>query len=55
MILVPNFNQHTSLTTLLRVLNDLLRPGPQSHPTMLILQDLSAAFDTIDKHIIVKH
>ena len=42
------------LQTLLRVLNDLLRLGPQSHPTMLVLLDLSAAFDTIDKHILIE-
>ena len=44
----------SSETALLRVLNDLLRLGPQGHPTMLVLLDLSEAFDTIDKHILIE-
>ena len=47
-------SNHSTETALLRVQNDLLRLGPQSHPTMLVLLDLSAAFDTIDKHILIE-
>ena len=47
-------SNHSAETALLRVLYDLLRLAPQSHPTMLVLLDLSAAFDTIDKHILIK-
>ena len=47
-------SNHSTETALLIVLNDLLRLGPQSHPTMLVLLDFSAAFESIGKHILIE-
>ena len=43
---------HSTETALLRVLNDIICLQPNKHPIMLVLLDLSAAFDTVDKHIL---
>ena len=43
---------HSTETALLRVHNDMIGLMSQMHPVMLVLLDLSAAFDTIDKDIL---
>ena len=45
---------HSMETTLLRVTNDILRTIDRRHDVVLVLLDLSAAFDTIDHTILVE-
>ncbi|GFR81546.1 reverse transcriptase [Elysia marginata] len=44
---------HNTETTLLKVLNDALRAADAKQPTLLVLLDLSAAFDTIDHELLL--
>ncbi|GFR87708.1 reverse transcriptase [Elysia marginata] len=44
---------HSTETTLLKVLNDALRAADAKQPTLLVLLDLSAAFDTIDHELLL--
>ncbi|GFR83588.1 reverse transcriptase [Elysia marginata] len=44
---------HSTETTLLKVLNDALRVADAKQPTLLVLLDLSAAFDTIDHELLL--
>ena len=58
MIFVSNSSQHTSLptateTALLRVKQDILQQIDQKRGVLLVLLDLSAAFDTIDHSILL--
>ena len=39
---------HSTETALLRVLNDILLTADSGNPTILMLLDLSTAFDTVD-------
>ncbi|GFR97234.1 reverse transcriptase-like protein [Elysia marginata] len=44
---------HSTETTLLKVLNDALRAADAKQLTLLVLLDLSAAFDTIDHELLL--
>jgi hypothetical protein len=44
---------HSTETALLRVLNDVVLALDRQHDVILVLLDLSAAFDTIDHHILL--
>ena len=44
---------HSTETALLRVFNDILRSMDQQKVTILVLLDLSAAFDTVDHNILL--
>ena len=45
---------HSTETTLIRVTNDILRTIDRRQDVVLVLLDLSAAFDTIDHTILVE-
>ena len=45
---------HSTETALLKVMNDILLNMNKQHVTILVLLDLSAAFDTVDHSIVVK-
>ncbi len=45
---------HSTETVLLRVQNDILMELEKGKVVMLVLLDLSAAFDTIDHEILLK-
>ena len=45
---------HSVETALLRVLNDILRALDQNQSILRILLDLSAAFDTVDHHVLLE-
>ena len=45
---------HSSVTALLKVRNDILLNINKQHVTLLVLLDLSAAFDTVDLEILLE-
>ena len=46
--------QHSTETALVRVMNDVLQAADQQQLTLLVLLDLSAAFDTIDHELLLE-
>ncbi|CAB4043294.1 Hypothetical predicted protein, partial [Paramuricea clavata] len=44
---------HSTDTALLKVKNELLMNMNEQHVSLLVLQDMSAAFDTVDHHILL--
>ena len=47
-------SNHSTETALLGILNDIFRMCAKKQPVMLLLLDLSAAFDTVDKDLLVR-
>ena len=53
-VLQSSYRQHHSTeTALLKVMNDILLKMNSQHVTLLVLLDLSAAFDTVDQQVLL--
>ena len=53
--LLSSYRQfHSTETALIKVMNDILLKTNSQHITMLILLDLSDAFDTVDHQILLE-
>ena len=46
--------QHSTVTALLRVVNDILHNMNRQHVTLSVLLDFSSAFDTVDHDIMIR-
>ena len=54
-VLQSSYRQfHSTETTLIKVMNDILLKMNSQHVTLLILLDLSAAFDTVDHQLLLE-
>ena len=54
-VLQSSYRQfHSTETALIKVMNDILLKMNSQHVTMLILLDLSAAFETVDHRIVLE-
>ena len=54
LVLQSSYRQpHSTETALLKVMNDILVKMNSQHVTLLVLLDLSAAFDTVDQQVLL--